>query len=60
LPVLAIRGELSDVLSPATFDRMALEKPDLRRVTVARRGHPPLLDEPECVAAIDAFLEGVP
>ena len=60
LPVLAIRGELSDVLSEATFDRMAREKPDLQRVTVARRGHPPLLDEPECVAAIDAFLAGVP
>lgn len=60
LPALAIRGELSDVLSAATFDRMAREKPDLQRVTVARRGHPPLLDEPECVAAIDAFLERVP
>ena len=60
LPVLAIRGELSDVLSEATFDRMAREKPDLQRLTVARRGHPPLLDEPECVAAIDAFLAGVP
>jgi len=60
LPALAIRGELSDVLSHATFDRMVREKPDLRRVTVARRGHPPLLDEPECVAAIDAFLEWVP
>jgi len=60
LPALAIRGELSDVLSQATFDRMAREKPDLRRVTVARRGHPPLLDEPECIAAIDAFLAAVP
>ena len=60
LPALAIRGELSDVLSQATFDRMAREKPDLRRVTVARRGHPPLLDEPECIAAIDAFLATVP
>jgi pimeloyl-ACP methyl ester carboxylesterase len=60
LPALAIRGELSDVLSQSTFDRMAREKPDLRRVTVARRGHPPLLDEPECIAAIDAFLAAVP
>ena len=60
LPVLAIRGELSDVLSAATFDRMAREKPDLERLTVARRGHPPLLDEPECVAAIDTFLARLP
>ncbi len=60
MPTLAIRGELSDVLSVATFDRMQREKPDLRRLTVARRGHPPLLDEPECVAAIDEFLAGLP
>jgi hypothetical protein len=35
---------------------MAAEKPDLVRVTVPNRGHPPLLDEPECLEAIDAFL----
>ncbi len=60
LPALALRGELSDVLSAATFERMGREKPDLRCVTVARRGHPPLLDEPECVAAIEAFLADLP
>jgi pimeloyl-ACP methyl ester carboxylesterase len=57
IPVLALRGATSDVLSPATFERMAREKPDLERVTVAGRGHAPTLDEPECVAAIDAFLQ---
>lgn len=56
IPTLALRGALSDVLSQDTFDRMAREKPDLERVTVARRGHPPMLDEPECVAAIEQFL----
>jgi hypothetical protein len=30
--------------------------PGLRAVTVAKRGHVPLLDEPEALAAIDAFL----
>ena len=60
LPVLAVRGELSDVLSAATFERMAREMPDLERLTVPRRGHPPLLDEPECVATIDAFLARLP
>ncbi len=60
VPTLAIRGELSDVLSVATFDRMQLEKPDLRRLTVPRRGHPPLLDEPECVSTIDEFLAQLP
>jgi pimeloyl-ACP methyl ester carboxylesterase len=60
LPALALRGELSDVLSEATFERMAREKPDLRRVSVARRGHPPLLDEPECLVAIDEFIAVLP
>ena len=60
LPALAIRGEVSDVLSEETFERMARLKPDLVRVTVARRGHPPLLDEPDCVAAIDHFLAQLP
>jgi pimeloyl-ACP methyl ester carboxylesterase len=60
LPVLALRGALSDVLSEATFERMAREKPDLRRLNVARRGHPPLLDEPECLAAIEDFLSNFP
>jgi pimeloyl-ACP methyl ester carboxylesterase len=56
IPTLALRGAISDVLSLQTFDRMATEKPDLVRVTVAGRGHPPMLDEPDSVAAIDAFL----
>jgi hypothetical protein len=54
--VLAIRGAHSDILSAATFKRMKTENPDLRQLEVARRGHVPLLDEPECLEAIDAFL----
>jgi pimeloyl-ACP methyl ester carboxylesterase len=60
VPTLALRGATSDILSVATFERMQREKPDLERVTVPNRGHVPLLDEPECVAAIDAFLSRVP
>jgi len=56
VPTLALRGALSDVLSEGTFDRMAAEKPDLVRVTVSQRGHPPMLDEPDSVAAIESFL----
>ena len=56
IPTLAIRGESSDVLSPATFERMAEIKPDLIRLTVPRRGHAPDLSEPECQQAIDDFL----
>jgi pimeloyl-ACP methyl ester carboxylesterase len=56
IPMLAIRGERSDILSAATFARMKAENPDLMQLEVAQRGHVPLLDEPECIAAIDDFL----
>ena len=56
MPTLAIRGALSDILSAATLARMQAEKPDLRVLEVAHRGHVPLLDEPECLTALDVFL----
>jgi len=56
VPMLVIRGATSDILSAATLARMAREKPDLQQVTVANRGHAPLLNEPDCLPAIDAFI----
>jgi pimeloyl-ACP methyl ester carboxylesterase len=56
VPILAIRGAHSDILSAATLERMQREKPDLEALTVPDRGHAPLLDEVECTAAIDRFL----
>jgi pimeloyl-ACP methyl ester carboxylesterase len=56
LPVLAIRGARSDVLSQDCFDRMARELPGLARVAVPDVGHAPALDEPPAQAALDAFL----
>ncbi|MDE2051464.1 MAG: alpha/beta hydrolase [Gammaproteobacteria bacterium] len=56
LPMLVVHGALSDILSVSTLERMQREKPDLERVTVGNRGHVPLLDEPEALAAIDRFL----
>jgi len=35
---------------------MAREKPDLQHIEVADRGHTPLLNEPQCLTAIDAFV----
>ena len=60
IPILAIRGAHSDILSAATLERMKKVKPDLVTLSVANRGHAPLLDEPECVAAIGEFLAGAP
>ena len=57
VPVLALRGEASDILSPATFERMAREKPDLVRVMIPGVGHAPSLDESGARKAIDEFLE---
>jgi pimeloyl-ACP methyl ester carboxylesterase len=56
VPILAIRGAHSDILSVATLARMQREKTDLDVLTVADRGHAPLLDEPECVVALDRFF----
>jgi pimeloyl-ACP methyl ester carboxylesterase len=56
IPMLAIRGERSDILSSAVFARMKADNPGLVQLEVAQRGHVPLLDEPECISAIDAFL----
>jgi pimeloyl-ACP methyl ester carboxylesterase len=56
-PVLAIRGENSDLLSPQVFAEMKAVKPDLEQVVVPRRGHVPLLNEPECLPVIDRFME---
>lgn len=59
IPTLAIRGEHSDLLSAATFDRMQQHKTDLIRVTVPNRGHPPQLDEKEAIEGIERFLQAV-
>jgi pimeloyl-ACP methyl ester carboxylesterase len=59
VPTLAIRGDRSDILNAATFARMKSENPDLQQLEVANRGHAPLLDEPECIAALDAFLSRI-
>ena len=58
-PTMVLRGALSDILSPGILARMLEIKPDLEVVEVPNRGHVPLLDEPECLAAIDKFLAGI-
>ena len=55
-PLLVVRGEQSDLLSAATIEKMQDAVPDMKSVTVPGVGHAPMLDEPEAVAAVDAFL----
>jgi pimeloyl-ACP methyl ester carboxylesterase len=59
LPVLSLRGALSDVLSTATQQAMQACLPQLQLVEVPRVGHAPALDEPVAIAAIDDFLAGI-
>jgi pimeloyl-ACP methyl ester carboxylesterase len=57
--MLVLRGEHSDILAPATLERMQADHPRLQSVTIARRGHAPTLDEPDSVEAIESFLADV-
>ncbi len=57
--VLVLRGEVSDILSPATVGAMTREIPRLAAVTVPGIGHAPTLLEKESLAAIDELLAGL-
>ena len=59
IPMLAVRGALSDILSAETFAQMAATHPNTTAVTVPNRGHAPMLDEPAAVSAVDGFLSGL-
>lgn len=56
VPLLIVRGELSDLLSAATARAMLEAAPGAQLVTVPGVGHAPELNEPAAVAAIDLFL----
>jgi pimeloyl-ACP methyl ester carboxylesterase len=55
-PCLVLRGELSDILSAEIVERMNRVKPGLKKALIPGRGHAPLLNEPESVAAIERVL----
>ena len=59
VPMLLLRGELSDLLSEETVRQMGVRNPAMRSITVPRVGHAPTLDEPEARAAIHALLDGI-
>jgi pimeloyl-ACP methyl ester carboxylesterase len=56
LPTMAIRGELSDLLSEATLGDMRLRHPDLTTHAVRGQGHAPLLRDRSTLLAIADFL----
>jgi pimeloyl-ACP methyl ester carboxylesterase len=56
VPLLAIRGANSTLLSAATFAEMARRHPDCRAVTVEGQGHAPLLETAGLPAIIRDFI----
>ncbi len=56
VPLLLIRGALSDILDQECVAQMRQRRPDLRYVEVPNRGHAPMLNEPMCVENIQEFL----
>ncbi|WP_371395689.1 alpha/beta fold hydrolase [Fretibacter rubidus] len=57
MPVLVIRGALSDILSKETAQKMAEDHPNCRYSEIPNIGHAPMLTEPESLLAIERFLK---
>lgn len=57
VPMLAIRGENSRLLSVATLEEMMRRHPALRTITVAGQGHAPFLESGALPAEIAGFLD---
>jgi pimeloyl-ACP methyl ester carboxylesterase len=59
VPLLAIRGATSDLLSEETLAEMARRHPRLEKLVVPGQGHAPLLRDAPTIARIRAFLDAV-
>ena len=57
VPVRILRGATSDILSAETAAAMAKRLPNATLSLIPRTGHPPELDEPAAIKAIDGLLK---
>jgi pimeloyl-ACP methyl ester carboxylesterase len=57
VPMLAIRGENSKLLSARTLEEMARRHPYIETITVEGQGHAPVLETGLLPARIEAFLD---
>ncbi|MES2724194.1 MAG: alpha/beta hydrolase [Pseudomonadota bacterium] len=55
-PLLLVRGADSDIVEAAVADRMGALLPHMARVDIAGVGHAPTLEEPQALAALDAYF----
>jgi len=59
LPLGALRGGQSDILTAATFAKMQTERPDMVCAKLADRGHVPFLDETASLRVIHSVMEQI-
>lgn len=57
IPILSVRGALSDLLTEATVAEMAARAPRLETLVVADQGHAPLFDDDVSLDGLVAFLD---
>lgn len=55
LPLAAVRGANSNILTRETFEAMRARRPDMIAAEIPGRGHVPFLDEPDALAVLDAW-----
>lgn len=60
VPVLVLRGALSDILAAEAVAKMVKALPNAKLAEIPGVGHAPTIDEPEARAAIDAWVAELP
>lgn len=59
VPMMVIRGELSDILSAETARAMVERHPNARLHEVVYQGHAPILEDAPTIEAVRAFVETI-
>ncbi|MBU2866517.1 alpha/beta fold hydrolase [Pacificibacter marinus] len=60
LPLAALRGAHSNILTPECWGKMQTSRPDMIATEIPDRGHVPFLDEAESIETITRFIAELP